>query len=89
MCGLGDLKKFELIEKWFDKYNKCNYRNVKIWFVNEENGMRQWLNDQTKDGDFLEIISYDDLKNKIQIKLKKMGYTVVNVIPEGMSISCA
>ena len=29
MSASRNLNKFELIEKWFDKYNKRNYRNVK------------------------------------------------------------
>jgi len=82
--------KFSQIEKRFDESNQWHlttHQSFTMWFVNPKNSLRQFVNGTGANGFIIGIESYTELKEKIQDKLRKMGYTDVSEIPEDITIT--
>jgi hypothetical protein len=82
--------KFSHIEERFDELNNWHIETHKpftLWFVNPENSLRQWVNGTNDDGFVVGIESYTELKEKIQNKLRQMGYSDVSEIPQNIRIT--
>lgn len=81
--------KFSQIEKRFEEYNNITTtrNSFTLWFVNPKNSLRQWVNGTGSNGFVVGIESYTELKEKIQDKLRKMGYSNVSEIPEDITIT--
>jgi len=82
--------KFSHIEERFDELNNWHLVTHKpfiLWFVNPENSLRQWVNGTNDDGFVVGIESYTELKEKIQNRLRQMGYSDVSEIPQDIRIT--
>ncbi len=82
--------KFSQIEKRFDESNNWHLttkQSFTIWFVEPKNSLRQFVNETGENGFIVAIKSYTELKEKIQDKLRQMGYDDVNEIPEDVTIT--
>ncbi len=82
--------KFSQIEKKFDKSNNWHlvtHKSFTLWFLEPKNSIRNFVNGTDANGYLIKIESYIDLKNKIQDKLRKMGYSDVSEIPEDIIIT--
>lgn len=79
------LKTFKQVKYYCDKWRKDT--DNEMWMVQQENGLRQWVNEHDTDGTMKRISDYDELKEKIQNKLRQMGYTIVSEIPPSIIIT--
>jgi len=91
-------KSFRHIQKRFDTWNTKQeddgpgYYPFAIWYFVK--GLTLWLNDQedqvNEEGgrSMKKIATFEELKEKIQDKLRLYGYTNVDEIPEGVEIVC-
>ena len=81
---MTEYSNFRRVKHYFDKWRRDT--DNEMWMVQQTNGLRQWVNTYDEDGKMNRINDFSELKNKIQDKLRQMGYSDVDELPDGVKI---